>query len=308
MIPIRPINWLKLAILAMIWGASFMFVTVALGGVGPLTVAAVRLSIGAFFLCLLCRARGLSLPSLRAPQGGQIWIFAILMGLLSNSIPFALLSWGQLSVASGFAGVCMAVVPLLVLPLAHIFVPGEAMSLRRSVGFVIGTIGVIVVIGPTSLASSGDDMELLARLACVAAAGCYAIGSIATRRCPEVNMLSLSAAALCVASIVSVLVALLFETRAPELDLPTIMALLYLGILPTAVAQVLLTQVIRDAGPVFMSLVNYQVPLWSVAFGALILSEPLPSSLLLGLVLILAGVGLSQLGALRRLFGGRQRP
>lgn len=303
MTPINPINWLKLAILGVIWGASFMFVTIALTGVGPLTVAAIRLALGAILLVALCAIRGIGLPSLKQENGGRIWMFAICMGLFSNIVPFSLLSWAQQSVASGFAGVCMAVVPLMVLPLAHVFVPGEIMVLRRLIGFLIGSCGVIVLIGEGAFTSTGNDMESLARLACIAAAACYSIGSIATRLCPKVNMLSLSAAALTVASVVALPIAIYVEGMPTEINTKALFALLYLGVLPTAVAQVLLTHVIRDAGPVFMSLVNYQVPLWSVFLGALILAEPLPPSLLLGLAMILFGVALSQLGALRRLFG-----
>ena len=80
--------------------------------------------------------------------------------------------------------------------------------------------------------------------------------------------------------------------------------LVFLGLVPTAAANLLRVLVVRGAGPVFMSLVNYQVPVWSVVLGALILSEPLPPALLYAMVLILAGLGLSQYGALRRLFGG----
>ena len=76
-----------------------------------------------------------------------------------------------------------------------------------------------------------------------------------------------------------------------------VFALLYLGVLPTGAAQVMLVVINREAGPVFFSLVNYQVPIWSVIFGAVFLLEPLPPSLLLGLALILSGVALSQLGA-----------
>ena len=79
--------------------------------------------------------------------------------------------------------------------------------------------------------------------------------------------------------------------------------LAFLGLVPTAFANLLRVLVVRSAGPVFMSLVNYQVPVWSVVLGALILAEPLPPSLLYAMALILAGVGLSQYGALRRLFG-----
>jgi drug/metabolite transporter (DMT)-like permease len=78
--------------------------------------------------------------------------------------------------------------------------------------------------------------------------------------------------------------------------------LAFLGLIPTAGANFLRVLVVRSAGPVFMSLVNYQVPIWSVVLGALILGEALPNSLLLAMTLILIGVGLSQYGVLRRLF------
>lgn len=302
---IRPINWLRIAVLAAIWGASFMSVSVALQGVGPLTVVAVRLGLGAAFLVGLSFATGHGLPPLRGRPAGRIWAFVLAMALFSNAIPFALLSWGQQVVASGFAGVCMAVVPLLVLPLAHVFVPGEVMTLRRLVGFFIGTGGVIVLIGPGAFASTGEDMESLAKLACVGAACCYAIGGIFTRLCPAVDLLALAAAVLMAAAVLFAPVALYVEGWPSDVPPLSVAALLYLGLLPTGVAQILLVTVIRDAGPVFMGLVNYQVPVWSVLFGTVLLAEPLPPTLLLAMVLILAGVALSQLGALRRLFRAR---
>jgi len=98
----------------------------------------------------------------------------------------------------------------------------------------------------------------------------------------------------------------LWREGLPEgLDATTLWALIYLGVLPTGIAQVVLVTVTREAGPSFFSLVNYQVPVWSVIFGAVILLEPLPPSLLLGMALILGGVALSQLGRLKRLFLGR---
>ncbi len=302
---IAPVNWLRIALLGVIWGASFMAVSVALTGVGPLTVVAVRLSLGALFLLALSRAMGKRLPALQGPGAGRLWVFILAMAVFSNAVPFALLSWGQQSVASGFAGVCMAVVPLFVLPLAHVFVPGERMTLRRLTGFATGTAGVIILIGPGALASTGAEFEVLAKLACVGAAGCYAVGGIFTRLSPETDRLSLAAAILLLAAVLFTPYALWAEGWPEEINLTALAALLYLGILPTGVAQIILVNVIRDAGPSFLSLVNYQVPIWSVIFGAVLLSEMLPPSLFLGLAMILGGVALSQLGALRRLFTGR---
>ncbi len=302
MTDIAPVNWLRIVVLAAIWGASFMSVSVALEGVGPLTVAAARLSLGAAFLVILSFATGHLLPPLRGRPAGRIWAFVLAMALFSNAMPFALLSWGQQVVASGFAGVCMAVVPLLVLPLAHVFVPGEVMTLRRLAGFAIGTGGVIVLIGPGAFASTGESFESLAKLACVGAACCYALGGIFTRLCPAVDLLALATAVLLVAATICVPLALYVEGWPADVPPLSLAALLYLGILPTGVAQILLVTVIRDAGPVFLGLVNYQVPVWSVIFGVVLLAEPLPPSLLLAMGLILTGVALSQLGALRRLF------
>ncbi|MDE4134060.1 DMT family transporter [Phaeobacter sp. QD34_3] len=295
------VNWIKLLFLGMIWGGSFMAVSVALHGVGPLTLAAVRIAIGAFSLLAILRLMGLRLPPLHTRNGRLIWLSALGMGMFSNAVPFALLSWGQTYVASGFAGVCMAVVPLFVLPLAHVLVPGETMTLRRSIGFLTGFAGVLVLIGLEALTSAGSDFESLARLACLGAALCYAIGSIITRLAPSVNMLSLSAAALICAAAMIVPAALLWEGLPQMPETRPALAILYLGLLPTALAQVLLVQIARSAGPAFLSTVNYQVPIWSVLFGALLLNETLPPQLFAALLLILGGLLLSRVPTRRQI-------
>ncbi|WP_127116021.1 DMT family transporter [Shimia sediminis] len=283
-------NWLKLISLGIIWGASFMSVTIALRDFGPLTVVASRVVLGAAALYLVVRALGIGLPDWRTPDGKRIWGFALLMGIFSNALPFTLLSWGQKYVASGFAGVCMAVVPLFVLPLAHVLVPGERMSLRKVVSFTIGFVGVLILIGLDAFQSLGSDFEAWARMACLGAALCYAIGSICTRLCPPTNMLSLSAAALICGAALILPIALWQEGVPQAASTTSLVALIYLAILPTAFAQVMIVQVVRDAGPSFMSLVNYQVPIWSVLFGAVLLREDLPPQLLISLVLILGGL------------------
>jgi drug/metabolite transporter (DMT)-like permease len=97
-------------------------------------------------------------------------------------------------------------------------------------------------------------------------------------------------------------IALIVEGFPPMPSTKTMIVIALLGLIPTAAANFLRTLVIRSAGPVFMSITNYQVPVWSVVLGALLLGEPLPTSLIMAMVLILAGVGLSQYGAFRKLF------
>jgi len=160
----------------------------------------------------------------------------------------------------------------------------------------------VVLIGSQAFESTGAALELPGRLACVAAASCYAVSSILMRRLPAVDPIGLSAVLLIIGAAIVLPLAWMVEGPMPTPSAKTLWILAFLGLVPTAAANLLRVMVVRSAGPVFMSLTNYQVPLWSVLLGALILNEPLPPSLLGAMTLILTGVALSQYGALKRLF------
>ncbi|MBN2905741.1 MAG: DMT family transporter [Rhodobacteraceae bacterium] len=298
---IRPVDWVMVATLGLVWGATFLVIEIALAGITPFWLASGRIGFAAALTGGIWAVRGGRLFTGAARAWGAI----LAIGALSSAVPFMMLSWGQQYVTSGFAGVSMAAVALMVLPLAHFFVPGERMNARRVLGFGIGFAGVAVLIGGQAFESTGAAQEVPGRIACLAAAGCYAVGSILTRRLPPVDPVALSAVLLLVGAAVVIPVAWAVEGPPPLPDGRTLGALAVLGLLPTAGANLLRILVIRSAGPTFMSLTNYQVPLWSVMFGALLLNEPLPPSLLTALGLILVGVALSQWGSLRRLFGRR---
>ncbi len=266
----------------------------ALDGFGPFTVAAGRISIGAIVLTAIAYGMGRRLPDTGTKTGRRIWLHAFGMAMFANAIPFTLLSWAQIYVSSGYAGITMAVVPLLVLPLAHLLLPGQRMNLQKLIGFIFGFSGVVILIGPASLVGNGGDLESLARMACVVAALCYATSSIITRLSPPSSVMGFSAAALLMASAVMVPLALYLE-GVPEIgSLRSMLGLLYLGLMPTAVATVLLVQIINSVGPVFLVLVNYQVPVWAVVFGVVLLGETLPGQFIGALSLILLGLAISQ--------------
>lgn len=286
--PVSTITWLALFGLSLIWGGSFLGIELALDGFQPLTIAALRITLGAVLILAVTFVAGAGLPDARTARGRKTWVHALGMGVLSNALPFALLSWGQQQVTSGFAGITMACVPLLVLPLAHFLVPGDRLTRPKALGFGLGFVGVAILIGPAS-AFSGDP-ALLARLACIAAAACYALGSIVTRRAPQGPLLAFSAAALLCAAVISAPLALAVEGWPTAPPLGAVLGLAYLGLLPTALATLLLVYVIKAAGPSFLSLVNYQVPIWATILGAAILSEPVPPQFIAALALILCGM------------------
>lgn len=291
-------SWAMIITLGFVWGATFMVIELALRGITPFWLTFSRLGFAALLLGTVWQARG-----------GKLWLsedrpwhWLILSGLLSAAIPFLLLSWGLQHVASGFAGVSMAAIPLMVLPLAHVFLVGEQMTLRRSVGFVTGFAGVALLIGAQAFESSGEDLELWGRLACVSAAMCYGVNSIITRRLPAIDPVGLSANLMIIGALIILPAAFIFEGMPQMPSGETLGYMALLGLVPTAAANLLRVLVIRSAGSTFMSLTNYIVPVCSVVLGAWVLKEPLPAGLLSAMGLILGGVLISQLGALKRLF------
>lgn len=291
-------SWLMVCALGLIWGGTFMVQKLALGHWPPFWVAAGRITFAALLTTVLWQARGGRMFT----EADKNWTLLTVVSVLSAAMPFMLLAWGQQFVTSGFTGVSMAAVALFVLPLAHFMVPGERMTLRRSLGFLIGFAGVLVLIGPKAFASSGNPMEPFGQVACFTAAACYAVSSIIMRRLPPLDPVGLSAATLLIGMAVVIPMALINHGLPPVPSAEGAALIALLGLVPTAGASLLRVLVIRSAGPVFMSLTNYQVPLWSVALGAIFLGEPLSSSLLWATLLILGGVGLSQYGAFKRLF------
>ncbi len=290
------INWARVGALGLIWGSSFVGVEVAIETLPPISVAAARITIAALVLIPLAYWRGEGLPSFSNVSGRRIWLFALIVAATANAIPFALLSWAQNHVTAGLAAIFMSALPLIVLPLSHVLVPEELMTRRRVVGFLVGFVGVVVLIGPAVLLDlGGGGIEILAQLACLTAATGYAIGSVATKLAPRVHAISFSAAAMTLAVLMVVPAALIFE-RPFETNPSTasLTAVVALGLIPTALAMVILVKVLEAAGPPFLSLVNYQVPVWAMMIGALFLGEAVEPRFGLALALILIGVAISQ--------------
>ncbi|MEY1554906.1 DMT family transporter [Yoonia sp. R2331] len=291
-----PANWLSIFALGLIWGGTFMVVTLALRGYGPLTVACARTTLGALVLLALMRSLDRPWPSWTP----RLTLYLLVIGTLNTALPFALLSWGQQHVASAFAGISMAALPLFVLPLAHVF-SDEPLSARKTAGVLLGFVGAVTLIGPGVL-DMGQSTASLGQLACITASLSYAVSSILTRRCPPIDSIALATIGLCV-GIAYLIPAMLLVEGVPTLADPrSTLAILFLGLVPTALAALLRVAVIRSAGSVFMTLVNYQVPLWSVLFGVLILNEVLPLRFFAALALILTGLAISQWPSLKRLF------
>lgn len=284
-------DWMLLFTLVAMWGSAFMFIKISVVDVPPATIAASRLVIAAVVLVLVIRARGLRLPSF-----SRVWRQYALLALIGNALPFYLIAWGQQYIDSALAGIMIAVMPLATLVLAHFFVHGEHITRSRAIGFVLGFIGIVLLMGPTALAGvAGSGLEIAGQLAVLGGALCYATNTVIARHKIKSDVLVASAGVLLLATAMTVPVALVVDrpwTLTP--DPVSLASVLWLGVGPTGIATIFYFVVIGSAGPTFMSLVNYMSPCVALLLGVAILHEEPGPNAYAGLVLILSGIALSQ--------------
>lgn len=281
-------DWALLGALVLMWGTAFAVIRLALDSVHPLGVAGGRIVVAAGVLSATLRLAGF-----RFPRGARAWSWFLLLGLVGNALPFYLVSWGQERVASGATGILMAMNPLVTLVLAHFFVAGEPLTRARLAGFGLGFVGVLVLLGPAALLELRGDVARQAAI--LGGSVCYAANSILARRMPDTHPLVASACVLLAAS-VALAPAALAEPLAVEPSATSLLAVLWLGVVPTATATVVYFRIVSSAGPTFLSLVNYPVPVVAVATGALVHAERPGAQGLVALALILAGIALAELG------------
>ena len=284
-------DWFRLASLVAIWGTAFLFIDLAVATLPPATLVAMRVVVAAAVLLALLPTLGLRLPPL-----GPVWLRFTLLAAVGNAIPFFLISWGQTRVASGLAGLLMAINPLTTLVLAHFFVPGEGITRARASGFAVGFLGVVVLTGPAALASLGGQASALAHQAAIlAGATCYAINTILARRMPPMQPIVSAAGTLTMASAIMIPASLALD--APWRLEPTagsVAAGVWLGLVPTGLATVLYFRIVSSAGPTFLTLSNYPIPVVALLTGAVVLAEPLEWRIGAALALILGGLYWSQ--------------
>ena len=174
--------------LSVLWGGSFFFAKVAVGELGPLTVVFGRVGLAAVALNLVLAAAGR-----RLVRRGTPWRAFFLMGLLNNLVPFSLIFWAQLHLASGVASILNATTPLFTLVVAHFLTVDEKMSPTKVAALLLGLGGVAVLVGPDAMAHL--DMGFWGQLACLGAALSYALAGVYGRRFKRMEIAPMEAAA-----------------------------------------------------------------------------------------------------------------
>ncbi|WP_040618833.1 DMT family transporter [Rhodovulum sp. PH10] len=295
-----PLDWVMLIALSTLWGGSYFFAKIAVAEVPPLTIALVRVAIAAPILLALCGAtvrRGLP----------RHWLAFLVMGLLSNAAPYALIAWSQTRIGSGIAAILNTTTPLFAIVLAHLFTHDDRITPARTVGLLLGIAGVAVMVGPTAVEGLGG--EILAETACLAASACYALGAVYTRRYRTIAPDGIAGGQTLAASLLLAGPALLID-RPWTLPVPSLgatAAVLALGAVSTALAYVMYFRILARAGATNALLVTFLAPVSAVLLGAVLLGERLESYQIAGMLGIAAGLVAIDGRLVRRLFRGGTR-
>ena len=297
-----PMDWGLLVLLSLLWGGSFLCVGIAVQELPVLTIIALRVSLAAIVLWGIALFCGHQLP-----RGRKTWQAFLALGLLNNVIPFGLIVFGQQTIGAGLAAILNATTPLWTVLVAALFLADERFSKQKLFGVLLGLVGVIVMVGPDSLA--GISRNLGAQLAVLGATLSYAFASVFGRRfaAAKISPLHTALGQVTASSFILMPLALMIDTPWAS-ALPsqaTIFAILGLAVLSTAGGYLLFFNILERAGATNVSLVTLLIPPSAIAMGMLFLEETLQGIHFIGLALIILGL-LSLQGRLFRLSRPKQ--
>src|SRR3954453_5590969 len=268
-----------MAALAALWGASYLFIKIALDDLSPVALVFVRTALGALVLIPVALRRG-AFRAARAHLGTLAFIAAVQI-----AGPFLLITAGEQHITSSMAGILVASAPIWTAILAALFVPEERLPPLGLAGGAVGTGGVALLFG---IDLGGGDALLGGALILLASLG-YAIGAlVAKRRLSDVPAVGLVASIMSLSALCLV-PALPFATPSHAPGLDTVAALVALGAGGTGIAFLIFYVLSADVGPSRASIVAYIAPGFSVVYGVTLLDESFTLATAGGLLLILAG-------------------
>lgn len=282
-----PFEWGLLIILSVLWGGSFFFNGIAIRELPTLTFVGGRVALGAVILFTIMRLRGFRMPSDK-----RVWRAFFVMGFLNNVLPFTLIVWGQIHVASGVASILNSTTPLFTVILAHFLTTDEKMTSNRLIGIGVGFIGVVIMIGGDAL--QGISLNFIALLAVLGAALSYAFAGIYGRRFKAMGVSPMATATGQVTASSIMLMPVVFLIDKPWAlvmpSLATFGAIIGVAVLSTVLAYIIYFQLLATAGATNLLLVTFLIPISAILLGIGFLGEVLLTKHIVGMGLISMGL------------------
>ncbi|MEU7488893.1 DMT family transporter [Streptomyces sp. NPDC042319] len=288
--PRSALDWrIRFAVLALIWGFSFLFIKVGTQGYAPLQVTFGRMIFGTAVLTAVLIAK-----RDRLPRDRRTWAHLAVSALFLNALPFSLFAYSELTIPSTLAGICNATSPLWGMALSVVALSEDRPTRRRVAGLGLGFLGVLTVLGAWQGFSGTDPLGTLMALG---ASLCYPIGWIYVRRTlagSKNSSLSMSSAQLLLATLQLAVVTPLFTALPTSFPVVPLLSIIALGALGTGFAFLLQYGLVAEVGPTTAQMVTYFIPVIATAAGVAVLGEHLSWNTPVGALIVLAGAALTQ--------------
>lgn len=286
-------QWIAFLSLALIWGASFMWIKIALRETGPFTIVAIRIAFALIALLpFVIRSRT------GFPRTLQTWRHLLILCLTSAVVPWLLIIWGEKHIDSAMATVLNASVPLFTIVIADRWLHDDRMTRPRVLGLLVGFVGIVVLVQKHlfSAAATGMDVDtkhkLLGQGASLTAAALYAFSNVYARaRFRESRPIYQAFYSMVIASVMMWTITPIIE---PPFTLPVVpatwVAIAWLGVLGAGISYLVFYWLLHQIGPTRVATVTYTIPLVGVTLGVVFLGEALTWELVAGTLLIVSGV------------------
>ncbi|CAA9453247.1 MAG: Permease of the drug/metabolite transporter (DMT) superfamily [uncultured Rubrobacteraceae bacterium] len=267
--------------LGALWGASFLFIRVAVPVLGPFVLVGVRVGLAALVLALFAVA------ARRALKLRGLWAPLLFVGIANTAVPFALISASEVHLTASLAAILNSTTVLFTALVAAVWL-GESLTPKKIGGVLLGIFGVAVLVGWDPLPLT--PVVLLSVAAVLGASLCYGVGGVFTKRTfAGVPPLTLAVGQQTAAAAVMLPVAVI-DLPVGRPSVAAALCVLALAVLSTAVAYLLFFYLIASAGPTATSTVTLIVPVFGLIFGVLFLDEPVGPGTIAGLAVILCSV------------------
>jgi drug/metabolite transporter (DMT)-like permease len=294
--PRSPFVAVQFLAMGLVWGASFLFMKLALDGVSFGQVAWSRLVLGGLTLgliVLITRPRVDRGPVL--PREGVVWLHFLVIAVTGCAVPHLLFAWAEQYVSSSLASIYNAVTPIMTALMVTAVFKVEKLTRDQVIGVLIGIGGVVVIIAPWQYTALTGD--LWGQLACLGAALCYGFTFGYTRKHLSGRAIAGTTFAFLNIGLAGALMLLLTPVLAWQpvaLTTPVVLSLVTLGALGTGLAYIWHINVLRAWGPTTTSTVTYVTPVVGVTLGVLVLAETFSWHEPVGALLVLLGILLTQ--------------
>jgi len=283
-----PIDYFWLMLLSGIWGSAFVGIEYALTGFHPFLIAFFRICIAALVLLLM-----IWLKKLTFPRDRQSWGMLLLLGFTNNAMPFYLISWGQQYVSANTAAVMLAIGPFIALIMSHIITHDEKIDTFKLIGVAMGFTGVFILFGEDFF--TGEHNSLYGKLAMLIAVIGYITSGLLIRKLSHMHTLICSCSMFMTASVMMMPFLWFIPLRNISLLSYPFLTILYLAIIPTALASLVRINLVQKIGIQFMSQVSYLIPMFAI-FWSWVFFDTIPELIVwIALVMILGGLFIRKL-------------